>query len=282
MDFLSLDPLLRQALQEDLGRGDITTEAILQANPRADGVGTARVLARQRMILAGWPVFLRVFRLLGPVTGQARYGEGDWVEPGCLGTLEGPVSTLLQAERVALNFLQRLCGIATRTRGCVDRVGSSRVRVLDTRKTTPLWRNLEKYAVRMGGGRNHRMGLDDGVLIKENHIAAAGGVRAAVEACRERSGHLQQIRVEVTNQKELDAALDAGADAVLLDNMTVEQVRRSVAACAGRCLVEASGGITRRNLQAYAETGVDFVSMGSLTHSVASSDISLMLDVGGP
>lgn len=278
MDYLSLDPLLRQALQEDLGRGDVTTEAILRANPHADAVRTAQVLARQRMILAGWPVFIRVFQLLGPVSGQARYGEGDRVEPGCLGTLEGPVSTLLKAERVALNFLQRLCGIATRTRGCVDRVGSSHVRVLDTRKTTPLWRSLEKYAVRAGGGQNHRMGLDDGVLIKENHIAAAGGVRAAVEACRERSGHLQQIRVEVTNQEELAVALDAGADVVLLDNMTVEEVRRSVATCAGRCLVEASGGITHRNLHAYAETGVDFVSMGSLTHSVASSDISLMLD----
>lgn len=278
MDFLSLDPLLRQALQEDLGRGDVTTEAILQSNPLADAVRTAQVLARQRMILAGWPVFIRVFQLLGPVSGHARYGEGDWVEPGCLGTLEGPVSTLLKAERVALNFLQRLCGIATQTRGCVDRVGSSHVRVLDTRKTTPLWRSLEKYAVRAGGGQNHRMGLDDGVLIKENHIAAAGGVRAAVEACRERFGHLQQIRVEVTNQEELAVALDAGADVVLLDNMTVEEVRRSVATCAGRCLVEASGGITHRNLHSYAETGVDFVSMGSLTHSVASIDISLMLD----
>ena len=278
MDFLSLDPLLRQALQEDLGRGDITTEAILQSRPHADAVRTARVLARQRMVLAGWPVFIRVFQLLGPVAGQARYGEGDWVDPGCVGTLEGAVSSLLKAERVALNFLQRLSGIATRTRGCVDRVSSSRVHVLDTRKTTPLWRNLEKYAVRTGGGKNHRMGLDDGVLIKENHIAAAGGVAAAVRACRERCGHLQRIQVEVTNQDELADALDAGADAVLLDNMPVEEVRRSVAACAGRCLVEVSGGITRRNLQAYAETGVDFVSMGSLTHSAASCDISLMLD----
>jgi nicotinate-nucleotide pyrophosphorylase (carboxylating) len=278
MDFLSLDPLLRQALQEDLGRGDITTEAILQSNPHADGVRTAQVLARQRMVLAGWPVFIRVFQLLGPVTGRIRYGEGDWVETGCMGTLEGSVSILLKAERVALNFLQRLCGIATRTRGCVDRVGSSRVRVLDTRKTTPLWRSLEKYAVRMGGGQNHRMGLDDGVLIKENHIAAAGGVAAAVRACRERCGHLQRIQVEVTHQGELADALDAGADAVLLDNMPAEEVRRSVAACAGRCLVEVSGGITGQNLQAYAETGVDFISMGSLTHSVASSDISLILD----
>ena len=278
MDFLSLDPLLRQALQEDLGRGDITTEAILQSNPHADGVRTAQVLARQRMILAGWPVFIRVFQLLGPVAGQIRYGEGDWVEPGCMGTLEASVSVLLKAERVALNFLQRLCGIATQTRGCVDRIGSSRVRVLDTRKTTPLWRGLEKYAVRMGGGQNHRMGLDDGVLIKENHIAAAGGIGAAVQACRERCGHLQRIQVEVTNQDELAVALDAGADAVLLDNMPAEEVRRSVAACAGRCLVEVSGGITGQNLQAYAETGVDFISMGSLTHSVASSDISLILD----
>ena len=278
MDFLSLDPLLRQALREDLGRGDITTEAILRANPHADGVRTAQVLARQRMVLAGWPVFLRVFQLLGPVTGRVRHGEGDRVAPGCLGTLEGSASTLLKAERVALNLLQRLCGIATRTRGCVDRVGSGRVRILDTRKTTPLWRSLEKYAVRMGGGQNHRMGLDDGVLIKENHIAAGGGVRAAVEACREHCGHLQRIEVEVTNQDELAEALAAGVEAVLLDNMPVEEVRRSVAACAGRCLVEASGGITRHNLRAYAETGVDFISMGSLTHSVASSDISLTLD----
>ena len=278
MDFLSLDPRLRQALQEDLGRGDITTEAILQSHPRADGVRRARVLARHRMVLAGWPVFIRVFEHLGPVSGQVRYVEGDWVEPGCIGTLKGSVSILLKAERVALNFLQRLCGIATRTRSCVDRVASSHVRILDTRKTTPLWRSLEKYAVRTGGGRNHRMGLDDAVLIKENHIAAAGGVRAAVRACRERSGHLQRIRVEVTDQEELVEALDAGADVVLLDNMSVEEVRRSVAACAGRCPVEVSGGITRRNLRSYAETGVDFISMGSLTHSAPSCDISLVLD----
>lgn len=278
MDFLSLDPLLRRALQEDLGRGDITTEAILRSHPHAAGVRTAKVLAREDLVLAGWPVFIRVFQLLGPVTNQVRFGEGDRVAPGCVGTLEGPVSILLKAERVALNFLQRLCGIATQTRRCVDRAGSSRVRVLDTRKTTPLWRSLEKYAVRMGGGKNHRMGLDDGVLIKENHIAAAGGVSAAVEACREHCGHLQRIEVEVTNQDELAEALDAGADAVLLDNMPVEEVRRSVAVCAGRCLVEVSGGITSRNLQAYADTGVNFISMGSLTHSVASSDLSLILD----
>lgn len=287
MEFLDLDSLLRGALEEDLGWGDVTTDAICRAF-HARGVektpSCGEVIAKQDLVLAGWPVFFRVFELLGPVAGTPLFGEGDLVERGaCLGKLEADARVLLRGERVALNLLQRLCGIATLTRQYVDRLAGTRTRVLDTRKTTPLWRSLEKYAVRKGGGFNHRMGLDDAVLIKDNHIAIAGGVRQAIEACRREACHLHKIEVEVVSLDQLETAIDAGADVVLLDNMEPEEVGRAVRMASGRCLLEASGGVTLETAGEFAGTGVDYVSVGALTHSYSSADISLEIspETGG-
>ncbi len=282
MNFLGLDQLLRAALQEDLGRGDITTNAILDGWPvqKAKGTANARILAREEFVLAGWPVFLRVFQLLGNVESEIYFHEGERVVES-IGTLRGETSVLLQGERVALNFLQRMSGISTQTRKFVDLIAPTGARLLDTRKTTPLWRSLEKYAVRLGGGQNHRSGLDDGMLIKENHIALAGGIRAAVEACRNRSCHLQKIEIEVRSVEELQQAIEAQAEVVLLDNMPVDEVRRAVQVTDGCCLLEVSGGVDESNIVQYAETGVDFVSLGMLTHSYRSVDISMLLELAG-
>jgi nicotinate-nucleotide pyrophosphorylase (carboxylating) len=278
MDWLALDPLLRDALQEDVGRGDLTTEAILYGRPGAEAVASARILAKEELVLAGWPVFVRVFELLGSVESEAGYAEGVPVGRGLLGVLRADPGVLLKGERVALNLLQRLCGIASETRLCVELVAHTKARIVDTRKTTPLWRVLEKYAVRAGGGHNHRMGLDDGVLIKENHIALAGGLRQAIEACRRKTRHLLKLEVEVRSLDELRQALECGVDAILLDNLSVEEVRTAVRLTCERCLLEVSGGITRSNLVAYAETGVDLISLGALTHSARARDISMLVD----
>ena len=275
MDFLNLDPLIRSALQEDVGRGDLTTEAVAAVGDRTM---VARVLAKEPLVVAGWPVFARVFSLLGDVAAESRVSEGAVFEGGVLGQLAGPASTLLTGERVALNFLQRCCGIASQTREWVNLVQAYPVRLLDTRKTTPLLRSLEKYAVRMGGGFNHRMGLDDAVLIKENHIRLAGGLSEAVVACRTRVSHLCKIEVEVQTLDQLEEALSLAVEIVMLDNFSPAQAREAVEKVGGRCLIEASGGITRENLLEYAPTGVDFISIGALTHSFRSSDISLLLD----
>lgn len=282
MDWLSLDPWLREALREDLGRGDLTTRAVLGTGPSPSGPAKARVVAREPFVLAGWPVFLRVFQLLGRVESEVLFQEGEQVAPGTIGTLQGDPGVLLQGERVALNFLQRLSGIATLTQRCVQQISHTGVRLLDTRKTTPLWRSLEKYAVRMGGGHNHRFGLDDGVLIKENHVTLAGGITAAVNRCRRSAGHLHKIEVEVRNLEEVQEALEAGAEVLLLDNMTPSQVRRVVELAKGKCLLEVSGGVREDNLLEYAETGVEFISLGRLTHSVRSADISLLVEAPAP
>jgi nicotinate-nucleotide pyrophosphorylase (carboxylating) len=282
MDLLNLDPLLRQALAEDLGRGDITTEAILGRTGFSavhEIRFQAKLLAKEELVLAGWPIFIRVFQLLGEMKSQSCFEEGAPVSLGdTVGTLEGEASLLLKGERVALNFLQRMCGVATLTRSYVERVAHTQAKVLDTRKTTPLWRALEKYAVRIGGGHNHRLGLDDGILIKENHIAVAGGVSEAIEACRRSMKHLQKIEVEVRNDEEISEALSAGADILLLDNMTPEQVCETVEMVEGRCLIEVSGGIDESNIVEYAEAGADLISSGFLTHSSPSSDLSLLLE----
>ena len=277
MNSLNLEPLIRLALQEDIGSGDITTEAILQKSRRSDSVLEAKVVAKESFTLAGWPVFLQVFELLGPVESESQIADGDLVRPGVLGSIRARPSVLLQGERLALNFLQRMCGVATLTRKCVDLVAPTKVRILDTRKTTPLWRTLEKYAVRMGGGNNHRLGLYDGILIKENHIALAGGITQALEACRERRNHLQKVEIEVTSLEELEEALEAGADAVLLDNMEPGTVAEAVGLAQGRCQLEVSGGVHEGNLLQYAQAGVDFISLGALTHSYRAVDISLQL-----
>ena len=281
MDFLSLDPLLKQALQEDLGCGDITTEAILgESNPSRGGAIRAQavLVSKEKFILAGWPIFVRVFQLLGEVEAQTRFEEGAQVEQeSTVGKLSGAASVLLRGERVAMNFLQRMSGVATQTRKYVKLVAHTTAKVLDTRKTTPLWRSLERYAVRTGGGLNHRFGLDDGILIKENHIAMAGGIGAALDACRSRMNHLHKIEIEVRNLEELSQAIKAGAEVLLLDNMSTKQVQEAVQIAKGRCVLEVSGGVNESNIVEYAEAGVDFISLGILTHSSPSVDLSVSL-----
>ena len=278
MDYLRLDPLLENALREDVGRGDITSEALRQTFPGADGdTAFAAVMAREAMVVAGWPVFVRIFQLLGAVEIISRPREGSHVAPGEIGRLRADPFLLLKGERVALNLFQKTCGIATQTARVVSLVSHTGVGILDTRKTTPLWRDLEKYAVRVGGGMNHRWRLDDAILIKDNHIEIAGGVAAAVRACRKGAPHLARVEVEVSTSDQLEEAIQAGAEVVMLDNMSPAQVRGAVERAAGRCRLEASGGVTAENVVDYAEAGVDFISMGALTHSVRASDISVEL-----
>jgi nicotinate-nucleotide pyrophosphorylase (carboxylating) len=274
----AVEALIRAALAEDIGRGDLTTRLTV-----APGVaGRAEIVAKQAGVMAGGPIVGAVFAALGSsanvdllVDEGAAFGAGT-----VLARLDGPAADLLAGERVALNFLQRLCGVATTARRYADAVAGTGARVVDTRKTTPGFRVLEKYAVRMGGCSNHRGGLDDGILIKENHITAAGGVAAAVHAARAGAPHTVKVEIECTNMEEIDAALGAAADAILLDNMTVEQIRAAVRHIAGRVAVEASGGVTLDNVRAIAECGVDLISVGALTHSVAAIDLSMRLIVG--
>ena len=277
MDFLSLDPLLKQALKEDLGRGDLTSGAILERTGSSKGgaiQAQATVLAKEKLILAGWPIFLRVFQLLDELEAEVYFEEGAQVDgETTVGKLRGNAALLLQGERVALNFLQRISGVATLTQKYVRLVAHTQAKILDTRKTTPLWRSLEKYAVRKGGGLNHRFGLYDGILIKENHVAIAGGIEAALEACR---GPLE-VEIEVRNFGELFQAIDAGAERVLLDNMSPQEVGKAVEIAKGRCVLEVSGGVHESNVVEYAETGVDFISLGILTHSSPSVDFSVSL-----
>lgn len=264
---------VRRALAEDVGRGDVTTEAVVPAEARL----RAAFVYREPAVVAGLPVVRAVFAQLGaPDVLDEAVAEGSAVTAGDVAAVvEGAARVILTGERVALNFLQRLSGIATLTRQAVDAVAGRRVRILDTRKTTPTLRALEKYAVAVGGGANHRFGLFDGILIKDNHIASAGGVAEAVRRARAGRPAGMPIQVEVETLDDLAAALAAGADAVLLDNMTASDVGRAVAFARGRVRLEASGGITLASLAAYAATGVDDISLGALTHSAPSIDIGL-------
>ncbi|RPJ61736.1 MAG: carboxylating nicotinate-nucleotide diphosphorylase [Acidobacteria bacterium] len=280
MNFLNLDERLSDALAEDLGRGDITTDAVIRSVGVKPARATAQVLAKEGLVLAGWPILVRVFRLLGPVEDEVAFKEGECVgKDQTIGYVRGEPATLLKGERVGLNILQRMCGIATETREFVGRISHTRTKILDTRKTTPLWRDLEKYAVRCGGGYSHRQGLDDGILIKENHSAVAGGIANAIHACREAGSHLHRIEVEVRDLDELREALAARADIVLLDNMSVDQVKAAVGIVNGQARIEVSGGIRQDNVAGYAEAGVDFISLGALTHSYRARDISILLDM---
>lgn len=273
---LKLEPLLKEALREDIGNGDITTEAVVGGREMCSGRNVcAEVVARDEVILAGWPIFFRVFQLLGDAVSKQVNREGDLVQPGVIGTVQADASVLLGAERVALNLFQRSCGIATLTRKIVDLVAHTGVQILDTRKTMPLWRALDKYAVRIGGGVNHRWSLGDAILIKENHIVMAGGVGKAVLAALQHTPGPGRVEVEVETLAQLKEALSAGAKIVLLDNMTPPQVKRAVKIAAGSCSLEVSGGITLDNVVSYAEAGVDFISIGALTHSPPASDLSL-------
>jgi len=267
--------IVRLALAEDIGRGDITTEATVAA----DAMAKAVIVQKQPGVLCGMPLARLVFAALDPrVQIEPVIEEGSWGDKREVARLTGPARAILTGERTALNFIQRMSGVATMARRAAVLVEGTGAIVLDTRKTTPGHRALEKYAVRVGGHghvRNHRAGLDDAVLIKDNHIRAAGGIAAAIEGARKRVGPAQRIEVEVTNPFELEEALRAGAEMVLLDNHTLEGLQAAVQQAAGRAKLEASGGITLDNLADVARTGVDYVSLGALTHSAGSIDFSL-------
>lgn len=271
---IMLEPLVRAALLEDLGRaGDITTDAIVPADHRA----TVVLASRQQGVVAGLDLAALAFSLIEPaIEMKVEKPDGSRLVPGdVIATLSGPARGLLTGERVALNFLSHLSGIATATAGIVDAVAGHRARIVCTRKTTPGLRPLEKYAVRCGGGSNHRFGLDDAVLIKDNHIAISGGVRPAIERARANVGHLVKIEVEVDTLEQLNDVLKLGVDAVLLDNMSPDTLTTAVKMVAGRAITEASGRVNLATAPAIAASGVDLISVGWLTHSAPILDIGL-------
>jgi nicotinate-nucleotide pyrophosphorylase (carboxylating) len=268
-----LDRIIRIALEEDLGTGDLTTDAIIDHETR----GEAILVAREQMILAGLPVFRRVFEFLSKeIEFEAYFEDGNFVPEGeKISLLTGSLSAILKAERTALNFVQRMSGIATLTKAYVDEAGSQRVRVVDTRKTAPGLRLFDKYAVRTGGGFNHRLGLFDGILIKDNHIMAAGSITKAVILARQRVPHTLKVEIEVEDLAGVKEAVQAGADIILLDNMATDMMREAVQIASGRVTIEASGNVGLDNIKEIAQTGVDIISAGALTHSAPSVDISL-------
>jgi nicotinate-nucleotide pyrophosphorylase (carboxylating) len=278
VDF-ALDDLLRGALREDLGRaGDLTTNAIVAA----DRFGSADVVARAAGTISGLAAAARVFTLLDPaVNVELLVADGARVDAGTpLARISGSLRTILTGERTALNVLGRLCGVATATRRYVDLIAGTRATIVDTRKTTPGMRALEKAAVRDGGGKNHRFGLDDAILIKDNHVAVAGGIVPAIAAARAFAGHLVLVEVEVDSLDQLDEALGAGAQIVLLDNFTPERLAEGVRRTNGRALLEASGGVNAATVRAIAESGVDLISIGALTHSAIALDVALDIQTG--
>jgi nicotinate-nucleotide pyrophosphorylase (carboxylating) len=270
-----VERLVAEALAEDLGTGDVTTAATVPEDARARGV----LLAKQDLVVAGLDVALAAFRQLDrAVAWQPESTDGERVRAGAaLGTLRGRAQALLSAERVALNFLQRLSGVATLTRRFVEAVAGTRTQVRDTRKTTPLLRGLEKHAVRLGGGEPHRSSLADAVLVKDNHARLAGSVGEAARRAVERAAGLP-VEIEVERVDQIEGVLAAGASLILLDNFTPAQVRDAVRLVAGRARLEASGGITLDNVRAYAEAGVDYVAVGALTHSAPAVDVSLEIE----
>jgi nicotinate-nucleotide pyrophosphorylase (carboxylating) len=270
-----IDRLIDLALEEDIGPGDVTTQALIPPELQ----GEAHIRAKATLVVAGLPVAARVFRKLdAEIIFAAQVDDGQEVAQGTiLARLTGAVASILTGERVALNFLQRLSGIATFTRAMVAQVTGSAATLVDTRKTTPGWRVLEKYAVRLGGGRNHRLGLYDALLIKNNHLTAVGSISQAVRQAKARAYPGLNIEVEVTDLQGLEEALNAGADRILLDNMDDATLRRAVEITRGRAWLEASGSMTKERLPRVAAAGVNFISMGALTHSAPAVDIHLRL-----
>ncbi|NLI69982.1 MAG: carboxylating nicotinate-nucleotide diphosphorylase [Firmicutes bacterium] len=266
--------IMELALKEDIGGGDYTTSLIVPP----EKVGDAEIITREDGVIAGLEVCKGVFKMVDErIDFNSRVTDGDSVSRGAvIAEIDGPVQPIMMAERTALNFLQRLSGIATLTRIWTERIKNHAVFLLDTRKTSPGLRYLEKYAVMVGGGRNHRLGLSGGIVIKENHIAAAGGISAAVKRAVMKAPITLKIEVEVTDLDEFREALDAGADLIMLDNMDPETIREAVKINAGRVLLEASGDISEARLEEYARTGVDFISSGALTHSFKSLNLSLL------
>lgn len=270
---VNCDKLIKMALAEDITGEDASTNAVIRGYVR----GNVQLICKQKGIICGLNVFARTFLLLDDKT-QITFNvkDGDMVEPGqLLGEISGDIRVLLSGERTALNFLQRMSGIATYTRRVANLLNGSKTRLLDTRKTTPNMRIFEKYAVRVGGGYNHRYNLSDGILLKDNHIGAAGSITKAVQMAREYAPFVRKIEVEVENLDMCREALEAGADIIMLDNMTPAQMKEAVALIGGRALTECSGNVTAENIKNIIDTGVDYVSSGALTHSAPILDLSL-------
>lgn len=270
---VNIDELILMALKEDISSEDITTNSVM----REKKLGTIQLICKQDGVIAGLEIFKRVFELLDRETVTKLYfKDGDKVKKGdLLGEVEGDIRVLLSGERTALNYLQRMSGIATYTNNMVKLLEGSSVKLLDTRKTTPNMRIFEKYAVKVGGGNNHRYNLSDGILLKDNHIDAAGGVANAIKMAKEYAPFVRKIEVEVENLDMLKEALDAGADIIMLDNMTPEMMKEAVKLTRGKAVTECSGNITKENIQTIIDTGVDYVSSGALTHSAPILDVSL-------
>ena len=273
----SIEQLIEIALQEDIGSGDITTDNLVKPDIKGHG----KIIAKEQLVIAGLDIACRVFERLDPqIVYKPLFIDGDRVENGeVVVEIEGKLCGLLVGERTALNFLQRLSGIATYVRSYVDMLGDRDVRLVDTRKTVPGWRVLEKYAVRVGGAYNHRMGLYDGVLIKDNHISVCGGINKAVDNIRNSVSHFMKIEVEVSDLDGVREAIDSGVDIIMLDNMHIKQIKEAVEFINGKALVEVSGGITIDNLNHLADAGVDIISSGALTHHAQSVDLSMRIDV---
>ncbi|MBN2255047.1 MAG: carboxylating nicotinate-nucleotide diphosphorylase [Deltaproteobacteria bacterium] len=263
------------ALDEDIGSGDLTTSALLTGGES----GTGRTVAKSEVVIAGIDVFREVFHAFdNELDFMAYLRDGEVASPGnVIAEVSGRLQSILTSERVALNFFQRMCGIATLTRKFVDMITGTKAKILDTRKTVAGHRDLDKYAVTVGGGQNHRLGLDGGVMIKDNHIIAAGNITKAVQLAATAIPPTIKIEVEVKNQEEAVEALAAGADIIMLDNMSISEMKKAVSLIDGRALIEASGNVTLSNVREIAQTGVDFISVGALTHSVAAADLSLTI-----
>ena len=270
---MQADKLIRMALQEDITSEDVSTNAVMRSAVK----GTVDLIAKEDGIIAGLDVYARVFQILDEKTEISfNFKDGDAVKKGdLLGIVTGDIRVLLSGERVALNYLQRMSGIATYTKQVSKLLEGSKVTLLDTRKTTPNCRVFEKYAVRIGGGCNHRYNLSDGVLLKDNHIGAAGSVAKAVTMAKEYAPFVRKIEIEVETMEQVKEAVEAGADIIMLDNMTPEMMKEAVELIAGRAQTECSGNITKENIAKILETGVDFVSSGALTHSAPILDISM-------
>lgn len=270
---LIMDRLIKQALEEDIGNEDVTTNAVMPEYKK----GRVKLICKQDGVICGLNVFERVFKLLDEHTViEIFVKDGDEVKKGQrIAMVSGDIRVLLSGERVALNFLQRMSGVATYTRSVVKLLKGGKTKLLDTRKTTPNMRVFEKYAVRCGGGKNHRYNLSDGVLLKDNHIGAAGGIKKAVEMAREYAPFVRKIEVEVESLAMCKEALEAGADIIMLDNMSVADMKKAVEMIGGRALTECSGNVTLENIAAIKDTGVDYVSSGALTHSAPILDLSL-------
>ena len=272
MNWLIIDKIILDALKEDIPNEDITTNSIVAENSNS----TVDLIGKEKGVLAGLKVFERVFTLLGDVSVEFYKAEGDKIETNTLiATLTGNTRNLLKGERVALNILQRLCGVATLTNQCVEQLNGTTAKLVDTRKTTPNMRILEKYAVRIGGGMNHRFNLSDGILLKDNHISAAGGILNAVKMARQESSFVRKVEVEVESLDMVKEALEAKADIIMLDNMNLETMRKAVEIINKEAEIEASGNVTLATIGDIGRIGVDYISSGAVTHSYKALDISM-------